>query len=413
MVVTLGLLKKINRKLDAAMSVGGSGDGLTDIHIDSSARGTGCIVRYETRDCFVSHWFDDASQMTQCLMYIKKSMKPECTELDLYQFAFSVFNQAPPNGTDAVWLYFLNLSTLFQRIEHIQAIAFWEQLLSGIKHNFRENPAPSDSTIVHSRFKVQVTKHSRMTMVYVGLNGHGLGPNYLTSENGTEFPMLAYKSSPLNDAPHYTYYPAWFQTTDLKWTDRCNGNNLMWIEPAREPCSRTEHAEFNECIQAVLALFVKDTPYTVIGSTLYVCMTLCPRTTSILEFNHRNAGIHQAFTFQENPLPYVINSRDFVRDIAAVEFSLRGYTPVNTETNMECQVALNYKQRLGADNTHYDLRGAADPDFDITRNICYRGTVTKGDFIVMRSTKTEKEHSAANSEPNSGADSETDSDPDN
>jgi hypothetical protein len=316
-----------------------------------------------------------------------------------------------------VWLYFLNLSKLFRKIEDIQAIAFWEKLLSGIEKNFRVNPAPSDSTIVYSRFEVQVTIHSDMTMVYVGLNGHGLGPNYLASENGTEFPVLAYKSSPHNETPYYTYYPAWFHRTDLKWAESlrniCNEINLRWIEPAREPCIRTNHPDFNECIQAVLDLFVKDTPYTVIGSTLYVCMLLCPRTTSDLELNHRNAGIHQAFIFQENPLPYVINSQNFVRDIAAVEFGLRGYTPVNTETNMECQVALNYKQRFGADNAHYDLTDAADPDFDITRNICYRGAVTNGEFIVMRSTKTEKEHSAANSEPNSGADSGADSDTDN
>ena len=408
MAVTLDLLKKINKKLDAAVSVASSGDGLKEIRVARPTRGSGCIVRYGAHDCFVSHWFDDADEMTQCLIYIKGAMKSGCTELDLYQFAFSVLSQAPPSRSDVVWLYFLNLSKLFADIKQIQSNALWEKLLLGIKDRFREprtDSAVSASTAVYNLFEVQVTAHAKMTMIYVGLKGCGSGPNYLISENETEFPVLDYKSYPENDTPDCTYYPTWFCRTDLKWTEslrrRRDGIDLRWIEPSREAHHRTDHANFATCITAVLALFRKDTPYTVIGSTLNSCMCLCPRTTNDRELRHRNEGMHHAFIFRENPLEYVINDQDFVLAIAAVELRLWGYTPVNTQTYMECQVTLNYLLLFEPETNDefYDLQNATAPNFDITPNVSYKGIVTDGDFIILRSTRSEEDHSAADSEP--------------
>jgi len=412
MTITLSLLRRIDKRLNAAESGNSTQIKLEHIRVNRSERGTGCIVGYGVRDCFVSHWFDNAEQMTQSLLYIKGLMKPGRTELDLYQFAFSVFNQSPPNGSDVVWLYFLNLSSLFQRITQIQSVKFWEPLLLGIKDRFRANAVPSTppSTVVHGRFEVQVTRHSNMTMVYIGLNGCRIGPNYLTSANGAEFPVLAYKSDPAKDAPDNIYYPAWFRRTDLKWEESPKESSdridLKWIEPAREPCYLTNPADFNGCIVAILALFQKDTPYTVIGSTIYNCMLLCPRTTSNEELHHRNEGIHRAFLFQENPLLYAINSQSFVHDILAANVGLWGYTPMNIENDMECQVALNFNGSYDpeTDDVYYNLQNAANPNPQLTLNVSYKGTVSNDEFIIIRSTKTEDAHSAASSEENSDQD---------
>jgi len=388
MAVTLGFLRKIDKAMCcAAVSGNNEENKLECIHICRLAQGTGCGLQYGEEDCFESHWYKDPDEMTQCLLQIQKFMKKECTERDLYDFAFSVFHQAIPSRSDMVWLYFLNLTDLFEDIRCVYSREFWELLLSGIKENSQTSEAGLSCLVIYDRFEVKLEQHSNMTMVYVGLIGHGVGPEYLKSENGTEFPIMKYISDQGNTTPNYIYYPT-----------RSHGSKLKWMEPARVKFYDNNLDYLERCFRAILNIFKSETPYAVIGETFHVSAMLYP----IIANNHvsnymKIDNIPTPFVFKLNPLSYAIARQDFVRILTAVGFQRWGYTPMPNTSGMECGVVLYYTLTFeDTTDKYYDLQEAGNSKFDITMNVSFKG-VLNGDFRIIRSTKTNNVHSAAGS----------------
>ena len=398
MAMTLSLLRKIDRRLDAVAGGGSTENRLEQIRVEDSSdrQGGYCMVYCGIRDYFVSYWFDDADEMTNCLEYIKGLMKPESNERDLYEFAFAIFNQNSPRPRDIVWLYFCNLDKLFKDVNIIKTIEFWESLLSGMNEQYvhYEPISMPDALLVYESFDVKIQESNGMIMIYVGSTGEGHSLEYL-SVHEKNIPILKTKNNPEDTAFAYLYYPAWR-----------NGHNLKWIEPSRISIYLDERLSI-DALRSILDLFKDDTSYTVIGSTFNICMQLCPKITSDSELHYRSTdGIHRAFCFEENPLQHAINSKDFVLNVATAAFRGRNYRPIITETDMECCVPLNFEVNWEHETTevYYVLQnGANNNTNNITINISYKGVVKGRDFIIIRSTRTEEGHSEASTAPNSDA----------
>jgi hypothetical protein len=359
----------------------------------------GCIVEFK-KHSFVSHWFSDAAQMTACLVHMKRLMKPGLIERHLFDFAQSIFDQATPSDSAVVWLYYMNLTKLFTDIQYLKSVEFLKLLFSGIRPlgspdtvKPLESPDAVDPPlVVYGRFEVIImpvkdTKIGYDAMIYIGLEGRSKGPEYIVSPiSGARAPMLHTRHNQYRFG--CVFSPAW----------RRGGKSLKWVEPAVANLDDLS----KECFENTLALFKPDTPYEVIGEAFHIQYDLCPITTDDYDLDFRNEeGVHRVFGFRTNPLEFAMDPPNFVLALTAVGVRPWNYVPSATGVAMECSVDMNYLLvDDDPDSAHNSIQEHADNIFDSSLKVCYKGAlVTDGGFMIIRSTKTEKAHSEADSEP--------------
>jgi hypothetical protein len=395
MSTTLSVLRNLDTQLNTLDTRTHARESLEKIQVKETRGGSGCIVHYEKQASFLTHWYNDAAQMTACLVHMKGLLKQKRTERDLYDFAESIFDQAAPSQSTVIWLYFINLTKLFTNIQDLKSDEFLKLLFAGIKRakskDTVEEVEKGSSLIVYEHFEVDIipirdSPTNYDAMIYFGLKGERNGIEYMESNGNATSPILLYNFNP---RPHYIFSPAW---------RRKGLGGLKWIEPAR-----AELTDFisKECFQNTLSLFKPNTPYEVIGETFQMHTQLYPDTTSDYELNIRNEdGMQKVFSFNTNPLDYAIDRPNFVCALTKVGFQHWQYTPTRTEAGMECSVALRYMRvDDGEDAEEYLYLQDALGAFDLSLNVSYKGVTTGDDFIIIRSTKTEEEFSDADSEP--------------
>ena len=357
----------------------------------------GCIVEFK-KHSFVSHWFSDAAQMTACLVHMKRLMKPGLIERHLFDFAQSIFDQATPSDSAVVWLYYTNLTKLFTDIQCLKSVEFLKLLFSGIRPlGSPDTVKPLESAVdpplvVYDRFEVIImpvndTAIGYDAMIYIGLKGRSKGPEYIVSPiSGARAPMLLTRHNLYRFS--CVFSPAW----------RRGGKSLKWVEPAVANLDDLS----KECFENTLTLFKPDTPYEVIGEAFHIQYDLCPITTDDYDLDFRNEeGVHTVFTFGTNPLEHAIDPPNFVLALTAVGILHWNYVPSATETDMECSVDLNYIEvEFAPESEQNMLQNRTATEFDSSLKVCYKGVrMPDGGFIIIRSTKTEKAHSEADSEP--------------
>ena len=399
MPTTLSLLRKVDTRLSA---LDRPADGLQIIEVKATVQ-NGCIVELK-KHSFVSHWFSDAAQMTACLVHMKRLMNPGRIERHLFDFAQSIFDQATPSDSAVVWLYYMNLTKLFTDIQDLKSVEFLKLLFSGIRPlgspdtvKPLESPDAVDPPlVVYDRFEVIImpvkdTKIGYDAMIYIGLKGRSKGPEYIVSPiSGARAPMLLWYTRYDPDTPRYILSPAW----------RKEGHFLKWIEPASADFAQVEKSK--DGFENTLALFKPDTPYDVIGEAFFIQYQLCPYTTDEYDLDFRNEeGVHRVFGFRTNPLEFAMDPPNFVLALTAVGVRPWKYVPSATGVAMECSVDMNYLLvDDDPDSAHNSIQEHADIIFDSSLKVCYKGAlVTDGGFMIIRSTKTEKAHSEADSEP--------------
>ncbi len=333
---------------------------------------------------------------------MKRLMKPDPTESRLFDFAQSIFGLATPSTFALVWLYYMNLTELFTNIQDLKSVEFLKLLFSGIRP--LESPdtvlplgsAVDPPLVVYDRFEVIImpvndTAIGYDAMIYIGLKGRSKGPEYIVSPiSGARAPMLLWYTRYDPDTPRYILSPAW----------RKEGHFLKWIEPASAYFAKVEKSK--DGFENTLALFKPDTPYDVIGEAFFIQYQLCPYTTDEYTLDFRNEeGVHTVFTFRTNPLEHARDPPSFVLALTAVGILHWNYVPSATETDMECSVDLNYIEvEFAPESEQNMLQNRTATEFDSSLKVCYKGVrMPDGGFIIIRSTKTEKAHSEADSEP--------------
>jgi hypothetical protein len=399
MSMALGRLRKLNTQLNALDERNHARDRLETIQVTAATNGTfGCVVKFDEHNSFLTHWYNDADQMRACLIHMKGLIRANCTERDLFDFAGSILDQPVPSNKTVIWLYFRNLTKLFPDIQKLKSSVFLKLLFAGIKCVYAKSTDTVEEgtpLVVYNHFEVDIIPVTDTTtgydaMIYFGLKGRSKGIEYIEC-NGTTSPILLYNFG----QDGYVHEPIWIFTP--AWRRR--GRRLQWTEPTRL------HRDLfisKDLFRNTLSLFAPNTPYAAIGETFHMHTQLYPKTTSDHELNIRHdGGMQKVFIFETNPLKHAIDSANFVCAFTTLGFRHWQYTPTKTMANMECFVTLNYRetdwqpQPLRPRHIYLMDRGQA---FDFSLTVSYKGVVTSDDFIIIRSTKTEKQFSDADSE---------------